>query len=136
MPAPNAPTPGSTTRGARRTVAGSRVSVMLAPSRPNPLAIDARLATPESTMTTSAIERPLGGRHVVEAGAGDRLPQRERGRLERGLRLVMIVLALEHVDVQREPRRDRERAQHVGDVLAREPADRFPSQVERDVGVG
>src|ERR687887_102477 len=131
MPAPNAPTPGSNTRGAPRTAAGSRVVATLAPSRSNPLVIDAKLATPESTMTTSAIERPLGGRHVVEAGAGDRLAQRERGRLEGGLGLVMIVLTLEHVDMQREPRRDREGAQHMGDVLARDPADRLPSQVER-----
>src|SRR5213082_1089557 len=135
-PAPNAPTPGSTTRDACRTAAGSRVTATLAPSRPNPLVIDARLATPESTMTTSAIERPLGGRHVVVAGAGDRLLQGEGRRLERSLGLVMIVLALEHVDVQRQARRDGERAQHVRDVLAREPPDRLPSEVERDVGVG
>src|SRR5947207_3083091 len=135
MPAPKAPTPGNTTRGACRTAAGSRVTATLAPSRPNPLVIDARLATPESTMTTSAMERPLGGGHVVEAGAGDRLFQGERRGFERGLGLVMIVLALEHVDVQREPRRDGEGAQHVRDVLAREPPDRLPSEVERHVGM-
>src|SRR5256884_2274900 len=135
IPAPNAPTPGSTTRGACRTTVGSRVTATLAPSRANPLVIDARLATPESTMTTSGIERPLGRRHVAIARAGDRLPQGKRRRLERGLGLVMIVLALEHVDVQREPRRDGEGAQHVRDVLAREPPDRLPSEVERDVGV-
>src|SRR5205085_223010 len=119
-PAPNAPTPGSTTRAACRTAAGSRVTATLAPNRPNPLVIDARLATPESTMTTSAIERPFGGRDVVVTGAGDRLFQREGRRLERGLGLVMIVLALEHVDMQREPPCRGERAQHMRDVRAGE----------------
>src|SRR5690349_4173987 len=87
-------------------------------------------------MTMSGIERSLGGRHVAVAGAGDRLPQRERGRLEGGLGLVMIVLALEYVDVQGEPRSDGERAQRVRDVFAREPPDRLPPEVERHVGVG
>src|SRR5437879_1794418 len=136
IPAPNAPTPGSTTRPASRTSCGSLVTVTLAPSRRNALVIEARFATPESTITTSAIECPLGGRHVGVAGAGDCLLQRERRCLERGLRLVMIVLALEHVDVQGEPRRDGERTQHMRDVLAREPPDAVPPEVERHVSIG
>src|SRR5439155_1563116 len=54
-PAPNAPTPGNTTRGASRTTSGSPDTATVAPRRRNPLAIDARFATPESTITTSAI---------------------------------------------------------------------------------
>src|SRR2546426_7132591 len=104
-PAPKAPTPGSTTRRAAATTPGSSVTTTLVPSRRNALLIDARLATPEFTMTTSGIESSLGGRHVVEPGAGHGLPQREGGRLERRLGAVVVVLALQDVDVQREPSR-------------------------------
>src|SRR5882672_3668610 len=131
MPAPNAPTPGRTIRAASRTIAGSALTTGVTPRRRNAPAIDARFATPESTITT---ERPLGGRHVVESREGDRLTQRERGRLERGFGAVMVVVTLQHVHVQRCPARRGERAQHMRDVLAREPADSLPPQTERDVG--
>src|SRR3989441_2168831 len=98
-PAPKAPTPGSTIRRAAATTAASSVTTTLVPSRRNALVIEARLATPEFTMTTSDIENPLGGWHVVEAGAGHGLLECERGRLESGLGPVVIVLALQHVDV-------------------------------------
>src|SRR5207245_10470695 len=103
-------------------------SAVFAPSLhdalPLSLVMDARFATPESTMTTSVIappllpERAFGGGHVVEAGAGHRLLQREGGRLERRLGAVVIVLTLQDVDVQREPSRGRQRAQDVRNVLA------------------
>src|SRR6266566_4402996 len=80
-PAPKAPTPGNTTRRAAATTPASSVTTTLEPSRLNALVIDARLATPEFTMTTSGIESPLGGRHVVEARAGDCLLECEAGRL-------------------------------------------------------
>src|SRR5437667_2352260 len=140
-PAPNAPTPGSTTRGASCTTPSSPVTTTFAPRRRNALAIEARFATPESTMTTSVIappllpERAFGGGHVVEAGAGHRLLQREGGRLERRLGAVVIVLTLQHVDVQREPSRGRQRAQDVRNVLAGETADRLAGEVERHVRV-
>src|SRR6267154_1485401 len=104
MPAPNAPTPGRTIRAASRTIAGSALTTGVTPRRRNAPAIDARFATPESTITTSltarAPERALGGRHVVESREGDRLTQRERGRLERGLGAVMVVVTLQYVHVQ------------------------------------
>src|SRR5438094_2053731 len=134
-PAPKAPTPGSTTRRAAATTLGSSVTTTLVPSRRNALPIDARFATPEFTMTRSGIESSLGGRHVVEARAGDRLLEREGGCLEGRLGPVVVVLTLQHVDVQREPPRGRERAQDVGDVLAREAADRLPAQTECHVRV-
>src|SRR6266446_4868599 len=103
MPAPNAPTPGRTMRAAARTIAGSAETTTPALRRRNAPAIDARFATPESTIVTSltgrASERALGGRHVVESRKGDGLPQGERCRLERGLGPVMVVLTLQHVDV-------------------------------------
>src|SRR5437899_5134621 len=103
MPAPNAPTPGRTSRVASRTTAGSAVTTTVASIRRNAPAMDARFATPESTITTSltarASERALGGRHVVESRKRDGLPQGERCRLERGLGPVMVVLTLQHVDV-------------------------------------
>src|SRR5437899_3686029 len=103
MPAPNAPTPGRTSRVASRTTAGSAVTTTVASSRRNAPAMDARFATPESTITTSltarASERALGRRHIVETRSRDRLAQRERGRLERGFGAVMVVLALQHIDV-------------------------------------
>src|SRR6266550_2120454 len=138
MPAPNAPTPGETMRAAARTIAGSAETTTPALRRRNPPAIDARFATPESTIVTSltarASERALGGRHVVESRRGDRLTQRQRGRLERGFGAVMVVVALQHVYVQGRAARRRERAQYMSDVLAREPADTLPAQTERDVG--
>src|SRR5712691_931290 len=138
MPAPNAPTPGKTMRAASRTIAGSAETTTPALRRRNAPAIDARFATPESTIVTSltarASERAFGGRHVVESRAGDRLTQREGGRLERGFGAVMVVVALQHVHVQRAPARRGERTQHMSDVLAREPANSLPAQAERDVG--
>src|SRR5438552_1619768 len=138
MPAPNAPTPGKTMRAASRTIAGSAETTTPALRRRNAPAIDARFATPESTIVTSltarASERAFGGRHVVESREGDRLTQRERGRLERRFGAVMVVVALQHVHVQRGPARCGERAQHMSDVLAREPANSLPAQAERDVG--
>src|SRR5881396_1857085 len=119
----------------------SPVTSTLPPIRRNPLAIDARFATPESTMTTSAIaptlfpEGAFGGGHVVKAGAGHRLLQSEGRRLERRLGPVVVVLTFEDVDVQREPPRGRKRAEDVRDVLAREPADRFPAQSKGHVRV-
>src|SRR5207302_2882454 len=91
MPAPNAPTPGRTIRAASRTIAGSAVTTGVTPRRRNAPTIDARFATPESTITT---DRPLGGRQLVESRARDRLPQPERGRLDRALATVMAVLTL------------------------------------------
>src|SRR6266699_1108534 len=131
MPAPNAPTPGKTMRAASRTIAGSALTTGVTPRRRNAPAIEARFATPESTITT---ERPLGGRHVIESREGDRLTQSQCGRLERGFGAVMVVVTLQHVHVQRCPARRRERAQYMRDVLAREPADTLPAQPERDVG--
>src|SRR5437016_11470575 len=112
MPAPNAPTPGRTIRAASRTIAGSALTTGVTPRRRNAPTIDARFATPESTITT---ERPLGGRHVVESRAPDRLPQRERGRLERGFGTVMVVLTLQHLHVERRPAGCSEGTQHVRD---------------------
>ena len=64
MPVPNAPTPGKTMRAASLTVAGSAETTTPALRRRNAPAIDARLATPESTITTSlttgSSERPFG----------------------------------------------------------------------------
>src|SRR5439155_3905335 len=138
MPAPNAPTPGKTMRAASRTIAGSAETTTPALRRRNAPAIDARFATPESTIVTSltgrASERALGGRHVVESRRGDRLTQRQRGRLERGFGAVMVIVTLQHIHVQRCPARRRERAQYMSDVLACEPADTLPAQTERDVG--
>src|SRR5258705_8274675 len=138
MPAPNAPTPGRTRGAAARTIAGSAETTTPALRRRNAPAIDARFATPESTIVTSltarASERALGGRHVVESRHGDRLTQRQRGRLERGFGAVMVVVALQQVHVQGRPARRRERAQYMSDVLAREPANSLPAQAERDVG--
>src|SRR2546426_741468 len=140
-PAPNAPTPGSTTRGASCTTPSSPVTTTFAPRRRNALAIEARFATPESTMTTSVIappllpERAFGRGHVVEGGAGHRLLQREGRRLERRLGAVVIVLTLQHIDVQREPSRGRQRAQDVRNVLAGEIADRLAGEVERHVRI-
>src|SRR5712691_4155642 len=94
IPVPNAPTPGRTTRAASRTTAGSALTTGVTPRRRNAPAIDARFATPESTITT---ERPLGGRHVVEPRSRDRLPQRERRGLERRFGPVVVVLPLQHV---------------------------------------
>src|SRR5213080_1740492 len=48
---------------------------------------------------------------------------------------MVVVLALQHVDVQREPPRGGERAEDVRNVLAREFADRLPAQSERRVRV-
>src|SRR6266496_6837385 len=125
-------------RAAARTIAGSAETTTPALRRRNAPAIDARFATPESTIVTSltarASERALGGRHVVESRRGDRLTQRQRGRLERGVGAVMVVLALQHVHVQGRPARRRERAQYMSDVLACEPANTLPAQPERDVG--
>src|SRR3954467_4903006 len=105
MPAPNAPTPGSTTRDATRTALASAVTDAVMPRRRNAPAIDARLATPESTMTTSvtssSLQSAFGRGHVVESRARDRLAERQRGRLERRFGAMMIVLALEDIDVQR-----------------------------------
>src|SRR6266550_1761860 len=138
MPAPNAPTPGKTMRAAARTIAGSAETTTPALRRRNAPAIDARFATPESTIVTSltarASERALGGRHVVESRHGDRLTQCQRGRLERGFGAVMVVVALQHVHVQGRPARRGERAQYMSDVLACEPANNLPAQAERDVG--
>src|ERR1041384_8007652 len=133
MPVPNAPTPGRTTRAASRTTAGSAVTTGLTPRRRNAPAIDARFATPESTITT---ERPLGGRHVVEPRRCDRLPQRERRRFERSFGPVMVVLAPQHIHVQRHAPRGCERAQHMWDVFAREPANPLAAQTERYVAEG
>src|SRR6266576_6646671 len=88
IPAPNAPTPGRPMRAAARTIAGSAETVTPALRRRIAPAIDARFATPESTITT---ERPLRGRHVVESRRCDRLTQRQRGRLERGFGAVMVI---------------------------------------------
>src|SRR5256886_286849 len=137
----NRPTPASTPRGAPCTTPSSPVTTTFAPRRRTALAMDARFATPESTMTTSVIappllpERAFGGGHVVEAGAGHRLLQREGGRLERRLGAVVIVLTLQHIDVQREPSRGRQRAQDVRNVLAGETADRLAGEVERHVRI-
>src|SRR5438477_3898040 len=137
MPAPNAPTPGKTMRAAARTIAGSAETTTPALRRRNAPAIDARFATPESTIVTSltarSSERAFGGRHVIESRRRHRLPQRERRSLERGLRAVMVVVALQHVHVQGRPARRRERAQDMRDVLACEPANSLPAQAERDV---
>src|SRR3989442_1439978 len=107
MPVPNAPTPGRTMRVASRMLAGSAVTTTPASSRRNAPVIDARFATPESTITTlltaGSPERALGRRHVVESRLRDRLPQRERGGLERGFGPVMVVLALQYVHVQCHP---------------------------------
>src|SRR5256885_16969089 len=90
-------------------------------------------------MTTSVIappplpERAFGGGHVVEAGAGHRLLQREGGRLERRLGAVVIILTLQHVDVQREPARSSQQAQDVRVFFADWPADRFPEGAEQSV---
>src|SRR6266478_505947 len=138
MPVPNAPTPGRTMRMASRMMAGSAETTTPALRRRNAPAIEARFATPESTIVTSltarAPERALGGGHVVESREGDRLTQREGGRLERSFDAVMVVVALQHVHVQRGPARRGKRAQHMRDVLAREPANGLPAQGERDVG--
>src|SRR5258708_35902165 len=133
MPAPNAPTPGRTMRAASRTIAGPALTTGVTPRRRNAPAIDARFATPESTITT---ERPLGGRHVVESRRCDRLPQRERRGLERGLGSMMVVHTLEHVHMQCHPTGRSERAEHVRDVFARELANRFAAQIERQVREG
>src|SRR5712691_7397448 len=138
IPIPNAPTPGSTRRAASRTISGSALTMGVTPRRRNAPAIDARFATPESTVTTSLTaggsECAFRGRDIVEAGQRDRLPQRERGRLERRFGPMMIVFALQDVDVQRQSRRGRERSQEVADILAREAADRLAFEVERDIG--
>src|SRR3989442_351593 len=140
MPAPNAPTPGRTMRVASRAIVGSAVTTIVALSLRNAPAIEARFATPESTITTSltarAAERALGGRHVVESRLRGRLPQGERCRLERGFSPVMVVLALQDVHVERHPAGCGERAQHVRDVLAREPANCLAMQAERHVREG
>src|SRR5437762_11020058 len=133
MPIPTAPTPGTTTRAASRTTAGSALTTGVTPKRRNAPAIDARFATPESTITT---ERPLGGRHIVEPRSRDRLPQRERGRLERRFGPVVVVLPFQHVHVQRHPTGRSERTQHVRDAFAREPANRLAAQADRHVGKG
>src|SRR5438094_206122 len=105
IPAPNAPTPGRTRRAAPRAIAGSAVTSTAAPSRRNAPAIDARFATPESTITTSLTRR---AQRAIE-----RLAQRKRGVLGR----VMIV------DVQVAVRLERE-------IEPRMPHQRFQQMIE------
>src|SRR6266513_102572 len=134
MPAPNAPTPGRTIRAASRTINGSALTTGVTPRRRNAPAIDARFATPESTITTSlmdrAPERALGRRNVVESRRCHRLPQRQRGRFERRLGAVMVVVAFQHVHMERQLARGSERAQEMRDVLTGEAADRLAAQTE------
>src|SRR5690606_22028939 len=65
-------------------------------------------------------------------GAGDGITKRERGRLERGLRLVVIVASRQDIDMKGEPRRRRERGEHMGDVLAGEGADGVADEAKLD----
>ena len=52
MVAPNVPTPGSTTRSASATSAGSRAIRAVAPSRAKAASTEARLAVPVGRTTT------------------------------------------------------------------------------------
>src|SRR5207247_3546511 len=138
LPAPDAPTPGRTTRAAVRTTSGSAVTAIVAFRRRNAPAIEARFATRESTITSSLTrlpQRPLGGWHVVERGDLYGLPQGEGNGLERRFRAMVVVVSLDDLDAQRESRCRRERAQHVRHILAGQTANRFPAQTQRHVGV-
>ncbi len=58
MPAPNAPTPGSTVNGASRTSVRSRVTIGFAPTACRADTMDAIFAIPEFT-TATVVTAPL-----------------------------------------------------------------------------
>lgn len=78
-------------------------------------------------------QHALGARDAT-CVAGDGFAQRDAERLEASLRLVVVVLALEDVDVQRDARRRREGLEDVGDHLRAQLAHFLAVEVQRDLG--
>lgn len=72
---------------------------------------------------------------IVWALCSLRHQERERESMEIGDLLVVIVLALEDIDVEGDARGSGKREQDVGNHLARQLADLLASQAEIDVGV-
>src|SRR5689334_1867022 len=84
----------------------------------------------------ATLQHPLGARHLARAVLGQRIAQRERQGLERGLGAVVVVLAAQHVDVERHAAGDGERLEEVGQVLGRDLADRLAPEPQADLGPG
>src|SRR6266704_2853230 len=125
------PTPGSTTRSAPRTTAGSAVSSASAPAAR--CACSTRRSPPPRSL-----QRSLGGRHVRDARVRARgLAQGARRGLEDGLDTVVRVLAAQQVQVQRQSGVRRERPEELGGergIVVPQPLDRRWLRVVSEVG--
>ena len=90
------------------------------------------------TTPTSRRQRPLGRRNLplLAGNPARRLPNRNRQRLERALRPVVIILPPETVNVQRDPRRLRKALQAVRQHLAAQVANLLAPQAEVDDAKG
>ena len=82
-----------------------------------------------------ALEDALGGRDVVCAVAPDRLADGQGEGLERGLGAVVVVLALEDVDMEGQDRVGCKGGENVRDHLGGELADHLAAQAQVDAGV-
>mmetsp|Transcript_24757 Transcript_24757/g.58932 ORF Transcript_24757/g.58932 Transcript_24757/m.58932 type:complete len:208 (-) Transcript_24757:16-639(-) len=90
----------------------------------------------EETYCSTLLEHALGGGDARTSVKADGLAERNTQRLECRLRLVVVVLALEVVNVQRDAPLRRERLHNVRDHLARELPDHLPLEVQLDVRRG
>ena len=114
--APKAPTPGSMTGRAARPRAGLAHPRLGARAARNAASTEAMLAVPVGTiddLRPSPHSTPLVLGTSADPSSGHRLAQRQGQRLERGLGAVVVVAALEHVDVQRHARGGRQRDEEV-----------------------
>src|SRR4051794_17857141 len=84
----------------------------------------------------ATLQHPLGARHLARAVLGQRVAQCQRQGFERGLGAVVVVLAAQHVDVERHPAGDGERLEEVGQVLGRDLADHLAPEAEAHLGPG
>lgn len=87
------------------------------------------------------LQHPLRTNHIARtnlAGSPSRAsrPHRDRERLERALRAVVVVLAVRAPDVQRDAGGLREALQSVRDHLGGEGADPLAAEAQVDDGVG
>ena len=138
--APNAPTPGSMTCDARGDVAprssltrGCRAE---APERRQHRGDVGGAGRDDDDLRHSLTSTPLVLGHLGRAVQRHRLAQGQGQRLERGLGAVVVVAALEHVDVQRHAGGGRQRDEEVGQVLGGDVADPLAPEAQIDMRRG
>ena len=134
MVAPKVPTPGSTTCFARSMASGSLARSVLAPSFLKAASTEARFrrAGRQDQHISHDQRDAFGARHVARSIARDRLAKGQCRRLERGFGAMMIVVAADHVHMERCARRHGERGEDMGDILGGKIADALSFQAELD----